>query len=146
MAEFIMCRDCQKEYEDINNRRYHTEIIACPACGPRVWLTKQDGCVNSGMGHEVLQQGNVLAVKGIGGFHLACDALNKDAIEKLRIRKRRNDKPFAVMCRDIETVAEYCFLGEKELELLQDKVRPIVLLEIRFHFRVAPVEDGADFQ
>ncbi|MBP2651670.1 MAG: hypF [Firmicutes bacterium] len=136
MARFIMCPDCRKEYEDINNRRYHTEIIACPACGPQVWLIKRDGSVYSGRGHDVLKQGKILAVKGLGGFHLACDALNKAAIVRLRIRKRRNDKPFAVMCRDIETVAEYCFLGEKEVELLQGKVRPIVLLELRPEVRL----------
>lgn len=131
MATFMMCRHCRNEYIDINNRRYHTEIIACPVCGPRVWLTKQDGSLCSGLGHNFLKQGKILAVKGLGGFHLACDALNKDAIERLRSQKRRSHKPFAVMCRDLETVAEYCFLSEKEVALLQGKVKPIVLLEIR---------------
>jgi hydrogenase maturation protein HypF len=103
MAQFEMCPACAQEYRDPANRRFHAQPIACPECGPRVWMSDAHGR-ESGHGlnaileaRRVLRQGAILAIRGLGGFHLACDARNAGAVEELRRRKGRVDKPFAVM-------------------------------------------------
>ena len=131
MQHFPLCPECQKEYNDIVSRRYHTEAIACPACGPRVWLEDQAGNKICGSEKELLKQGRIIAVKGIGGFHLACDALNEAAIASLRNRKKRDAKPFALMCRDLDVVKEYCQVDADEISLLNSSIKPIVLLQKR---------------
>lgn len=133
MKDFPMCTECSTEYKDIEDRRYHAQPDCCFNCGPRVFFwdnkgSEVDGDVFKAAG-EYLKEGKIVAVKGLGGFHLACDAENKEAVFKLRKRKQRDEKPFAVMCRDIESVRELCFVSREEEKLLLDHKRPIVLLK-----------------
>ncbi len=135
MSAFALCKDCAAEYHNPENRRFHAQPVACPRCGPHLSLVidgkeqffESDRNVLQAV-QRMLTDGLVLAIKGIGGFHLACDALNYQAVEKLRIRKRRIDKPFALMMPDIETIQRHCLVTQAELNLLSSKERPIVLL------------------
>ena len=102
MRDFPMCPACAHEFEDPMNRRFHAQPNACPDCGPQVTLSDPDGHVYPGLGHEFLKAGRILAVKGLGGFHLVCDARSREAVANLRRRKIREFKPFAVMCRDLQ--------------------------------------------
>ncbi len=140
MAGFALCPDCEKEYKDPTNRRFHAQPVACPKCGPRVWLEGlnvgklerlSDGEDTIAKAREFLIQGKILAIKGLGGFHLACDAANVQSVNELRSRKLRVDKPFALMMPDLETVEKHCFVNDAERELLQSVARPIVLLKRR---------------
>jgi hydrogenase maturation protein HypF len=143
MAGFPMCPDCLQEYEDPADRRFHAQPVACPVCGPSVWLEVSpltdaaglDNLSKSGdsvmairQAQRLLKQGLIIAVKGLGGFHLACDARNPQAVARLRARKLRVDKPFAVMMADLDTVASHCELSEAEKVLLVSRQRPIVIL------------------
>ncbi|MBU0661747.1 carbamoyltransferase HypF, partial [Patescibacteria group bacterium] len=132
MSLFKMCPVCQEEYEDPTNRRFHAQPNACPACGPLLCLKYRDGKEVFGDPIEktlgLLAGGEIVAIKGIGGFHLACDAKNQEAVSSLRFRKFREDKPFAVMCRNIEAVKEYCEINKEEEKLLLSVERPIVIL------------------
>ena len=134
MAPFVMCPDRQAEYKDPANRRFHAQPNACPVCGPQVkWQTANLKSQIVGEDairkvREMLVEGKVVAVKGLGGFHLACDATNDDAVALLRERKGRVDKPFAVMSLDLETVKGYCRVSDDEGALLNSHERPIVLL------------------
>lgn len=134
MNVFPMCVECAKEYHDPANRRFHAQPVACEQCGPSLFLLDsqgkqiaQDRELEKSV--ELLKAGKILAVKGVGGYHLACDAKNISAVRELRKRKARDGKPFALMAKDIETVNRYCFVGETESEILQSVRRPIVLLE-----------------
>jgi len=124
MAAFAMCNACAAEYADPADRRFHAEPAACAACGPSLSEPVEKTIA-------ALMRGEVVAVKGLGGFQLACDALSTSACAKLRERKRRNRKPFAVMMRDPATAERYCELGEGERALLQSRAAPIVLLQMR---------------
>ncbi|MCG6857635.1 MAG: carbamoyltransferase HypF [Salaquimonas sp.] len=132
MAAFTMCADCAREYGDPTDRRFHAQPNACPVCGPRMWLEDENGEIAcDGVIDAVAQalgEGRIAAIKGIGGFHLACDATNEEAVGKLRARKRRHAKPFAVMMRDFDQVQAHCKVGEADSELLGSNVAPIVLL------------------
>ena len=135
MAGFPLCSACRKEYDDPANRRFHAEPIACPVCGPRIWLQDAEGQIQEGATAALLTQcrlwlklGRVLALKGIGGFQLACDAGSDSAIALLRQRKHRPVKPFAVMMRDLAEVQIYFELNPAERELLTSPAAPIVLL------------------
>ncbi len=140
MAAFTMCSQCSKEYGDINNRRFHAQPVACYTCGPKTWLERADGKpVTASMFSmlddvdavcTLLQKGEIVAIKGNGGIHLACDATNHTAVEKLRKRKQRYHKPFALMARDIEIIEQYTQPTTKEKELLQSAIAPIVLIKI----------------
>jgi hydrogenase maturation protein HypF len=121
MAGFPMCRECAREYEDPHDRRFHAEPIACPACGPQLSLPLDEAV-------QLIRDGAILAVKGLGGYHLACDALREDAVARLRARKHREDKPFAVMTARPELLAE---LDEADAALLRSTERPIVLVRRR---------------
>ena len=142
MAPFTMCPVCQKEYEDPRNRRFHAQPNACPACGPSLQLEDRLGRPIAGNPFDqtlaFLQEGFVVAVKGLGGFHLACDATNPEAVASLRSRKFREDKPFAVMCRDMETVKSFCEVDEAEEKLLLSVERPIVILKRKEATPLAP--------
>jgi hydrogenase maturation protein HypF len=142
MTPFTLCPVCQREYEDPVNRRFHAQPNACPACGPSLELIDRKGERVSGDPVEttlnLLESGKIIAIKGIGGFHLACDAKNDDAVSTLRSRKFREDKPFAVMCRDIGEVNEHCEVDEKEKRLLLGVERPIVILRRRKGSTIAP--------
>ena len=149
MAPFVMCPDCQAEYDDPTNRRFHAQPNACAVCGPRVWLEapaagpvaggEPDSAAHVDAARELLRAGSILAVKGLGGFHLACDATNDDAVRRLRERKGRVDKPFAIMSLDLATVRRTCELSEAEAELLSSRQRPIVLLDRRGRSPVSPL-------
>jgi hydrogenase maturation protein HypF len=133
MAVFPMCAMCQAEYDDPLNRRFHAQPNACPNCGPHVEFCNKSGSNISdddpiAKAVEVLRTGNIVAIKGVGGFHLAVDALNPDAVKLLRERKRRIEKPFAIMVPDVETAREYCEVSPVAQIALESAVRPIVLL------------------
>jgi hydrogenase maturation protein HypF len=154
MAPFAMCLDCASEYQDPLDRRFHAQPVACPACGPGIWLEwKEDGAQMRVDGdkavlaaQEMLIKGLILAVKGLGGFHLACDATRAEAVTRLRQRKLRVDKPFALMMPDIATVERYCFLNQTERELLESRQRPIVLLRRKPDSEIArEVAPGQNF-
>ena len=121
MRAFVMCADCQREYDDPSNRRFHAQPNACPVCGPAL-----SGDIEEA--RRRLAAGGILAIKGLGGFHLACDARNAEAVERLRKRKRRSDKPFALMARDVAAVEALCEVSDAERALLEGWRRPIVLL------------------
>jgi hydrogenase maturation protein HypF len=141
MRVFEMCPDCGREYTDPLDRRFHAEPNACPLCGPQIVVTTPDGepadiDVRTGTSREtaaairkLLKQGSLLAVKGIGGYHLACDAESQDAVRRMRERKRRQSKPFALMCRDLDIVRHHCELSQEEERLLTSPARPILLLK-----------------
>jgi hydrogenase maturation protein HypF len=134
MAPFEMCPACRKEYEDPLDRRYHAQPVACADCGPHIWLEKNGQ--DAGEGEQALQEarrmlkdGCILAVKGLGGFHLACDATNLDAVERLRQRKLRVDKPFALMAADLNFVKQEAIMDGTQEQELSSRQRPIVILE-----------------
>jgi hydrogenase maturation protein HypF len=137
MAKFTMCPECQREYDDPLNRRFHAQPNACWVCGPRVWLTGADGIEIAADDDAVvgcidrLVAGQIMAIKGIGGFHLSVDATNEAAVMRLRERKRRYGKPLAVMVRDLEAARRVCVLTAEEEELLMTTARPIVLARRR---------------
>ncbi|MGK5086479.1 carbamoyltransferase HypF [Bdellovibrionota bacterium FG-2] len=141
MAGFSMCSACRAEYENPTDRRFHAQPIACPQCGPALKLLDHLGreCPASGDERpsktlilkccELLREGMIVALKGLGGFHLCCDAKNAQAVASLRARKHREMKPFAVMFADIQAVYEYAHISESEKALLESPAAPIVLLD-----------------
>ncbi|MEW6285661.1 MAG: carbamoyltransferase HypF [Chloroflexota bacterium] len=154
MASFPMCPDCAQEYNDPSNRRFHAQPVACPVCGPKVWLenlSNVEGQTSLPSDDAILEtqrllaDGKIVAIKGLGGFHLACDATNSSAVNELRRRKLRVDKPFALMMPDLETIEQHCFVNEAERQLLTSTARPIVLLrrkpESNIAKEVAPRQD-----
>ncbi|MBI2757183.1 MAG: carbamoyltransferase HypF [Chloroflexi bacterium] len=168
MAPFAMCPDCEREYTNPADRRFHAQPVACPACGPHVWIELSDNKLEMNqneqernmllasylsfspekaiqVGRVLLSSGSILAVKGLGGFHLACDAMNSYAVTELRNRKLRVDKPFALMMPDIETIERHCDVSDSERELLRSPARPIVLLKRKLEStiakEVAPAQD-----
>lgn len=134
MARFTQCRRCQGEYDDPGDRRFHAQPNACPDCGPRLWLTGKDGTTED-EGDVVkaavsrIARGDVLAVKGLGGFHLVCDARNASAVARLRRAKNREQKPFAVMFANAASIAVFARLDAPARQLLEARERPIVLLD-----------------
>jgi len=133
MEEFKMCKKCEDEYLNPENRRYHAQTICCPDCGPGYVLFDKNKIQKEGNEFEnaktFIKQGKIVAVKGIGGFHLICDAANDEVIMKLRQRKNRIAKPFAVMVKNISIAEDYCYINEEERNLLLSRERPIVLLK-----------------
>ncbi|SDH27220.1 carbamoyltransferase HypF [Paraburkholderia phenazinium] len=134
MSAFAMCDACRAEYENPADRRFHAQPVACAVCGPRVWLeapdgapleTSSDACVAASV---ALQRGSIVAVKGLGGFQLACDACDEAAVARLRRLKRRERKPFALLARDLEVVRRYAPVDDVERALLQSAAGPIVIL------------------
>jgi hydrogenase maturation protein HypF len=135
MRNFVMCPQCQSEYDDPTNRRFHAQPNACPLCGPRLELLDIRGeRVPGDPLHAtagLLREGRIAAIKGLGGFLLACDATNEEAVATLRKRKRRPAKPFAVMLRDMAEVRDYCQASPDEETLLGSAASPIVLLKLK---------------
>ncbi|MFH1025677.1 MAG: carbamoyltransferase HypF [Nitrospirota bacterium] len=156
MSVFKMCPDCKREYHDPSDRRFHAQPNACPVCGPQVELKVnpslllpldkgRKGGVNVPSPHvrggfddhqspiketiKLLKQGAIVAIKGLGGFHIACDATNEEAVKRLRLKKRKSNKPFGLMAPDIETVRKFCEVSREEETLLLSNKRPIVLLK-----------------
>jgi hydrogenase maturation protein HypF len=143
MAAFTMCAACKAEYDDPRNRRFHAQPNACSVCGPRVWLTRGDGdeIVSADAVTDAVDRlvaGEILAIKGIGGFHLSVDATNEAAVMRLREHKHRYGKPLAVMVRDIDSARRLCELTEVEEGLLRSAARPIVLVRARRGSAIAP--------
>jgi len=139
MANFAMCEDCRGEYENPVNRRFHAQPIACPQCGPFVQLrrildvSKNIMSIDLNLSaisktRHLLREGKIVAIKGLGGFHLACDASNVEAVNELRKRKGRVGKPFAIMAANMQTVLTFCKVNESECELLMGRQKPVVLL------------------
>jgi hydrogenase maturation protein HypF len=149
MAPFTMCPVCQREYDDPSNRRFHAQPNACAACGPFLRLEDREGNEINGDPIEkslgLLEKGLIIAIKGLGGFHLACDGKSNVTVSNLRSRKFREDKPFAVMCRDMEEVRRHCKVNQEEESLLLSVERPIVILRRKkdstIAHAVAPYQD-----
>jgi hydrogenase maturation protein HypF len=136
MAGFEMCPACQREYDSPTDRRFHAQPNACPVCGPRLVVVRANGqdvaCPDAiVVAANALRAGLIVAVKGIGGFHLACDATAEDVVMRLRTRKQRDEKPFAVMVRTLEQAEALAIVNADEAELLTSPERPIVLLQRR---------------
>jgi hydrogenase maturation protein HypF len=135
MAEFPMCERCRREYDDPADRRYHAQPVCCPDCGPRLVAFDRDGVTVAGDPIETtaarLRAGQIVAVKGLGGYHLAVDAMNETAVARLRGRKHREDRPFAVMVASLDQARELCEVDDDEALLLAGPQRPIVLLRRR---------------
>ena len=154
MRAFALCPDCRDEYEDPADRRFHAQPIACHACGPRAWIEHLGGGVVS---HEafsmlddvdaaggMLMKGHILAIKGIGGYHLACDATRGEVVARLRARKRRRGKAFALMARDLDVIRRYCAVSAEEEALLLSPAAPIVLLKVEGEALPEAVAPGLD--
>ncbi|HEY5973747.1 MAG TPA: carbamoyltransferase HypF, partial [Geobacteraceae bacterium] len=149
MAGFAMCPDCRQEYEDPADRRFHAQPNACPVCGPRLALTDARGQAVIGeplaTAIELLREGRIVAVKGLGGYHLAVDATNDRAVGELRYRKQRDEKPFALMTASLAEAARFVRLSDLEERFLRGPERPIVLLrkaaDHRLSPRLAPAND-----
>ena len=135
MKRFPMCPDCEREYHDIENRRYHAQPDCCPACGPHVFFCNGEGKEEQGdaiqQARELVKSGKILAVKGLGGFHLACRCDEPAIAAELRRRKQRDEKPFAVMCRNAEAARKICEVSAAEERILAGARKPIVLLKKR---------------
>lgn len=133
MAGFTLCQDCEKEYHDPTNRRFHAQPVACPKCGPKIWLQRDSQVLSKAeqslqRARSLISDGKILAVKGLGGFHLVCDAANPKAVDQLRIRKKRSGKPLALMAPDLDTIREFAQVNQEEEKLLTSVQAPIVLL------------------
>lgn len=141
MAGFRMCPRCQAEYDDPADRRFHAQPNACPQCGPHLTLTDARGTEPPGepltAAARRLAAGEIVAIKGIGGFHLACDALDESAVTRLRDRKWREAKPLAVMVPDLATARSLCEIGSAERAMLTSPARPIVLMRLRSKAAIA---------
>ena len=136
MAGFTLCPDCQAEYDNPLDRRFHAQPVACPACGPQVSffsggkvLAEREAAIKTA--RQLLKQGKILAIKGLGGYHLACDPTSRAAVAELRRRKKRSDKPFALMAFNMDAIERYCHVTAEESSLLQSVQRPVVILKKR---------------
>ncbi|MDQ3133302.1 MAG: Sua5/YciO/YrdC/YwlC family protein, partial [Acidobacteriota bacterium] len=153
MRHFAMCAWCRAEYENPLDRRFHAEPTACARCGPRLYLTDSSGLEIAGDEIDgltagqaainrarqwLLVDGKIVAIKGIGGFHLAVNALDHAPVARLRSRKHREDKPFALMARSVDVIRKFCFVSAAEEELLLSAPRPVVLLERRCQAAISP--------
>ncbi len=135
LADFPLCNECKKEYKSPENRRFHAESMACPKCGPSLSLVnnKAEKIITENQlfqARQLISEGNILAVRGVGGYLLAVDAFNRNAICELRKRKNRPDKPFALMFKDIETVFKYCKFDSNIVKLLKSPEAPILIAEV----------------
>lgn len=153
MAEFAMCPACQREYDDPSDRRFHAQANCCPVCGPALWLEDNQDRLADNLDPidrtaELIRQGYIVAIKGLGGFHLACNAADDGAVDRLRQRKRRYAKPFALMAKDLTAILGYALVNASEERALRDKAAPIVLLRARgeaLATGIAPGEDKLGF-
>ncbi|MDP4092526.1 MAG: carbamoyltransferase HypF [Bacillota bacterium] len=147
MNKFPMCSECAKEYKEPSDRRYHAQPVSCHNCGPELSLL--DSCGKKvetndiiSLTRKLISSGKIIAIKGLGGYHLACDAWNTSAVKELRKRKIRDDKPFALMARDIGTAQKYCHINKEERRLLESYRKPIVLLkkqdDVNLPYEIAP--------
>lgn len=147
MDIFEMCKECRDKYESPENRRFHAQTISCPHCGPVLTLMDNRGkvikCDNElQYVRGLIKAGNIIAIKGIGGFHLCCDGFNAIAVETLRKRKNRPDKPLALMMKDMETIKKYVQVSIKDEEVLKSPAAPIVLLKIKENKSLRPIAEN----
>ena len=151
MKNFEMCPECQSEYDDPANRRFHAQPNACPKCGPQIQLFDSDHNLQDiedsiATIQEKLEKGKIVAIKGIGGFHLAVDSTNNEMVQKLRKLKGRDEKPFALMVRDLKTAKRYCSISNEEEQILQSHTSPILLLKKLLNCNIAEsVAPGNDY-
>jgi hydrogenase maturation protein HypF len=143
MKVFPMCDSCRREYEDVQDRRFHAQPVACSVCGPHYTLYIRSGKIEGiekilATISECIMKGGIMAIKGLGGYHIACDATNEDAVTKLRLLKNREGKPLAVMFRDLATLRQYAEVNKPEERSLLSWKRPIVLLLVRHQRFLAP--------
>jgi hydrogenase maturation protein HypF len=145
MSVFKMCQRCGGQYADVTDRRFHAQPVACGVCGPKVWLADGKGRAIEEQSDKaiketsrLLREGKVVAIKGVGGFHLAADALNNEAVKRLRERKKRDHKPFAIMAASIEKIKEHAIVSERAERILRSPQSPIVLLPKRKDAAIAP--------
>ncbi len=154
MRGFTLCPTCLGEYDEPADRRFHAQPIACHSCGPRAWIEPLGGSTAAreslsnlddvdAVG-ELLMSGHIVAIKGIGGFHLACDATQQDVVDRLRARKRRRGKAFALMARDVDVIRRHCAVSAEEEALLRSPAAPIVLLEAKGQALPDSVAPGLD--
>ena len=150
MNKFLMCKECKKEYENPLNRRYHAQPISCFNCGPKLSVKSLNFEIPT-FKKEIekiefiankIKEGKIVAIKGLGGFHLVCDATNKEAVNLLRKRKNRPSKPFAMMFKNIDEIKKYCFIDKKDEELILSKEKPIVLVKKKINLK--KVADNID--
>jgi len=152
MAGFPLCPDCQAEYENPTDRRFHAQPVACPVCGPHVWLEiGAEGNISAGQdaaikaARQLIKEGKIVAIRGLGGFHLACNAADLQAVETLRERKLRIGKPFALMFPDLAAIEQHCLLTDVERALITSRERPIVIVQQRtdslLSKQIAPGQD-----
>ncbi|MHC4640221.1 MAG: carbamoyltransferase HypF [Planctomycetota bacterium] len=152
MSEFVMCDGCASQYKDVTDRRFHAQPVACDTCGPKIWLTGSEGNTITTETNKtitetasLLRAGKVVAIKGIGGFHLAVDALNNEAVKRLRERKKRDHKPFAMMANSIDTIKKHALVSESAEKLLKSLQSPIVLMPKKKNSAIAsPVAEGVN--
>jgi len=143
MRHFQMCRECQQEYDDPVNRRFHAQPNACPKCGPQLELVDTTGnpvtCTDIiGETSQLLRQGEIIAVKGLGGFLLACDATKKEVVNRLRQKKNRPAKPLAIMVSSIDEARKHCYVNNEEVNLLTSPGSPIVLMKWKGDSPITP--------
>jgi hydrogenase maturation protein HypF len=141
MSKFKMCKECEKEYNNPLDRRFHAEPISCYDCGPKLKVIDNEGKVLNVKNKikfiaDKIKEGKIVAVKGLGGFHLVCNATDFEVVKELRERKRRPFKPFAMMFKDIEKIKEFCDVDKRDIELITSKEKPIVLVKKEKRFKV----------
>jgi hydrogenase maturation protein HypF len=152
MSAFVMCDKCAAQYTDVADRRFHAQPVACGECGPKIWLTDEGGkTIETGTEKVIAETvrlllgGKIVAIKGLGGFHLAVDALNEEAVKRLRERKKRDHKPFAMMAASVQSIKEYAIVSELAEQILKSPQSPIVLLPKKKGSAIAPsVASGVD--
>ncbi|MGA1867733.1 MAG: carbamoyltransferase HypF [bacterium] len=144
MVSFPFCPECEEEFNDPGSRRFHAQTNACPVCGPRVWLADSNGsvletaCDPIKKAAQLIREGAIIAIKGLGGFHLAVDATNDQAVSRLRKRKAREEKPFALMSESIDKIRKYAEVSEYDITILTSIAHPIVLLDKKKAHHIAP--------
>lgn len=152
MSVFEMCDKCAAQYTDVSDRRFHAQPVACGECGPKIWLTDAGGkTIETGTEKVIAETarlilgGKIVAIKGVGGFHLAVDALNEEAVRRLRERKRRDHKPFAMMAASVQSIKEHAIVSESAEQILKSPQSPIVLLPRKSSSTIAPsVAEGVN--
>lgn len=134
MSAFVMCEECHSEYSDQTDRRFHTQPNACAECGPMLWIEDNKGNRLEledpiSFVRDMLIEGKIFAIKGLEGFHIACDRQSETAVRQLRDRKKRSAKPLAIMTKDIDTVKKYCEVSPLEAKILTGIKKPILILK-----------------
>ncbi len=142
MDKFVMCEVCKSGYENTTDRRFHAQPLSCPNCGPKLSLydknkTLLDTKDPIKQTATLIKEGKIVAIKGLGGFHIVCDSKNDETINRLRSSKNRPFKPFALMCKDVEQIVKFAEVNTKEKEVLESKESPIVILDIKDDFTLS---------